>query len=59
LLNFLVRAGAPAQIGLGACPDPIRFAFALGPQPGLAAGHAAVCDPPAQMHLTRHAVWLR
>lgn len=59
LLNFLVRDGVEAQIGHGACPFPIRFAFALGPQAELAVGHAALREPPARMTLTHHAVWLR
>jgi environmental stress-induced protein Ves len=59
LLNLLVREGVAAQVGRGACPWPIRFAFALEAQPGLPAGHAAVFDPPELAELTRHAVWLR
>jgi len=59
LLNFLVRDGVAAQIGRGACPSPIRFAFALAAQPGFAAGHAAVFEPPAHASLTHQAVWLR
>lgn len=59
LLNFLVRHGAPAQIGRGACPYPIRFAYALGPQGAMPAGHAAICEPPAFVPLTHDAVWLR
>lgn len=59
LLNLLVRDGVTAQVGHGACPDPIRFAFALGRQPELAEGHAAVFEPPAHAQLTHHAVWLR
>jgi len=59
LLNFLVRDGVAAQIGHGACPYPIRFAYALGAQGAMPAGHAAICDPPAFITLTHAAVWLR
>jgi environmental stress-induced protein Ves len=59
LLNVLVRDGVTAQVGHGPCPWPIRFAFALAVQPELAAGHAAVFEPPELASLTRHAVWLR
>lgn len=58
LLNFLVRRGTAARIGRGACPQPIRFAFALAAQPWLARDHAAIFDPPAHAELGDLAVWL-
>jgi environmental stress-induced protein Ves len=59
LLNILVRDGIAAEVGTGPCPRPIRFAFALAAMPWLAAGHAALFDPPQPATLARHAVWLR
>lgn len=59
LLNVLVRDGVDARVGHGPCPWPIRFAFALAAQPDLAAGYAAVFDPPELVALTRQAVWIR
>lgn len=59
LLNVLVREGVEAQVGLGACPLPVRFVFALEGLPWLPEGHAAVLDPPAFATLNRFAVWLR
>ena len=58
LLNILVRDGVGATVGRGPCTLPIRFAFALAALPWLAAGHAAVFDPPEIASLTRDAVWL-
>ena len=51
--------GVIAQIGHGACPWPVRFAFALDAQTELPAGHAVVFDSRAPITLDRHAVWLR
>jgi len=59
LFNILVRDGAPAHVGRGPCPLPIRFAFALAAMPWLPEGHAAVFDPPEVATLTADAVWLR
>ena len=59
LLNILVREGVEAQVGVGACPLPIRFAFALEALPWLAEGHAAVFDPPEAAALSPTAVWVR
>jgi environmental stress-induced protein Ves len=58
LLNVLVRDGVAAQIGLGPCPSPVRFAFALAAVPWLPQGHAAVFEPAAHAPLEGHAVWL-
>lgn len=58
LLSFLVRDGVDVQIGRGACPYPIRFAFALGAQGAMPAGHAVICEPAAFVPLTHDAVWL-
>jgi environmental stress-induced protein Ves len=59
LFNVLVRDGIDADVGRGSCARPIRFAFALAALPWLAAGHAAVFDPPEVATLTAAAVWLR
>ena len=58
LLNLLVREGVAAQVGRGACPLAVRFAFALEAMPWLPEGHAAVFEPAAHAMLERHAVWL-
>jgi hypothetical protein len=59
LLNILVRDGVDASVGLGPCPSPIRFAFALTAMPWLPQDHAAVFDPPALAALSPDTVWLR
>lgn len=56
LLNVLARPGV--EVGVGAPPSAVRFAFALAAVPELARWHALVFDPPARLD-RRALVWVR